>query len=176
MYKTILVPVDVAATDDVGASLSTAKDLAKASGGKIVLLPADSIQEYDFAGGTLRLKETPDQVQSAPEAAPGVPMTMPDPEDASAGHYHLVSQVLGYGVEAVNGPLGRIGDVLIDSEGMAARYIIVDTRECQPGSDKLVPTEWIDLIDWVRGRVFLKITREKARMCQRASAGSHVFY
>ena len=38
MYKTILVPIDVGATDDVEASLNVAKDLAKASGGKIVLL------------------------------------------------------------------------------------------------------------------------------------------
>ena len=38
MYKKILVPVDVSETDDVGASMSVAKDLAQASGGKIVLL------------------------------------------------------------------------------------------------------------------------------------------
>jgi sporulation protein YlmC with PRC-barrel domain len=144
--------------------------------GRICLFPASSIAEYDTASRRLSLRVTPADAAECQRAPEGVPVTFRESEDPSAARLHVVSQVLGYGVEAVNGPIGRLADVLIDSEGLVMRYLVVDTRDWQPGSDKLIPMEWVRSVDWPRGRMFLKITQEKARQCQRAFAGTHFLH
>jgi hypothetical protein len=144
--------------------------------GKICLFPASTIREYDTSIRRLSLTVTGDEAAVCREAPDGIPVTFRDDNDPSAPELHVVSQVLGYGVEAVNGSIGRLADFLIDSEGLIIRYIVVDTRDWQPGSDKLVPAEWVQSIDWTRGRLFLKITQDKARQCQRAFAGTHFMH
>ncbi len=144
--------------------------------GRICLFPADSITEYDTASRRLGLTITHADAVECQRAPEGIPVTYRETEGPSIAHLHVVSQVLGYGVEAVNGPVGRLADVLIDSEGLVIRYLVVDTRDWQPGSDKLIPTEWVQTVDWPRARIFLKITQEKARQCQRAFAGTHFLH
>ncbi len=150
--------------------------IVDSSPGRICLFPANSIVEYDTAKRRLSLSVSQADAAECRQAPDGIPVTYRDPSDDAEPELHVISQMLGYGVEAVNGPVGRVGDFLIDSEGLVIRYLVVDTRDWQPGSDKLIPTEWVQSIDWARSRMFLKITQEKARQCQRAFAGTHFLY
>jgi sporulation protein YlmC with PRC-barrel domain len=150
--------------------------IVESAPGRICLFPAETITEYDTARRRLSLAVSPAEAAECRIAPDGVPVTFRDSDGPSPMDLHVVSQVLGYGVEAVNGPVGRLADVLIDSEGLVIRYLVVDTRDWQPGSDKLIPTEWVQSIDWPRSRMFLKITQEKARQCQRAFAGTHFLH
>lgn len=147
---------------------------ASATGGAVKLIPAEKIHEYDTERRRLTLEISEEQVATAESVPRGIPVVLPNPDDAAGAELRVISSVVGYMVEAVDGPVGRAADFLVDSDGLVMRYLVVDTRDWLPGSDKLVPVEWIESIDWVRRRIFLKITQERTRACQRASAGSHL--
>jgi hypothetical protein len=147
---------------------------ASTTGEAVSLFPADQTLEYDTIRRRLKVNLTPEQAASMPPVAKGIPVVITRPEGPSDAQLRVISSVVGYMVEAVDGPVGQAADFLVDSDGLVMRYLVVDTRDWLPGSDKLVPVEWIESIDWVRHRIFLKITQARTRSCQRASAGSHL--
>ena len=147
---------------------------ASAIGGAVKLIPAEKINEYDTERRRLTLDVSIEQAAAADPVPAGIPVVWPNPDDESGPELRVISSVVGYMVEAVDGAVGQAADFLVDSDGLVMRYMVVDTRDWLPGSDKLVPVEWIESIDWVRRRVYLKITQARTRTCQRASAGSHL--
>ncbi len=144
------------------------------NGGPVRLFPADSLAEYDAATRRLRLAVSKEQAQGAREAPDGIPVRLARPAESGGGKLHVLSTVVGFIVEAVDGTVGQAEDFLIDSNGLVVRYLVLDTRDWLPERDKLVPVEWVEGVDWARGRIYLKITQARTRACQRASAGTHL--
>ncbi|MFN2166665.1 MAG: PRC-barrel domain-containing protein [Anaerolineae bacterium] len=138
------------------------------------LFPVSAIAEYDAATRRLRLSMSGEVARDAREAPDGIPVRMPRPAEAGGGELHVLSTVVGYIVEAVDGTVGQAEDFLVDSNGFVVRYLVLDTRNWLPERDKLVPVQWIESADWARGRIYLKITQARTRACQRASAGTHL--
>lgn len=147
---------------------------AAAAGGGIKLFRAEMVREYDTERRRLTLDLSAEQVAAAEPVPKGIPVVLPASGAETGAELRVIGSVVGYMVEAVDGPVGQATDFLIDSDGLVIRYLVVDTRDWLPGSDKLVPVEWIESVDWVRRRIFLKITQARTRTCQRASAGSHL--
>mgnify|MGYP001817352370 CR=1 FL=1 len=145
---------------------------ASVVGGKVRLIDVDKVREYDTTTRRLTVELTAsDPVELAPA---GIPVMLLKAGDPAGAQLHVVSKVIGLMVEATDGLAGQAADILVDSDGWAIRYLVVDTRDWLPGSDKLVPIEWVESVDWIRGRMFLKISQARAKTCQRASAGSHL--
>ena len=144
------------------------------TGGDVKLIPAGTIQEYDTNARRLKLGLSLADVASAQPAASGIPVMLPIPEDPNDAILHVVTKVTGFMVQAKDGPVGQAADFLVDSDGLVVRFLVVDTRDWLPGSDKLIPVTWVESVDWSRRRMYLKITQAKAKTCQRASAGSHM--
>jgi sporulation protein YlmC with PRC-barrel domain len=143
-------------------------------GGQYRLIPATELAEYDTQARQLMLKLTAAEAAAAREAPDGIPVMLERMGDAGDGRLHVITTLVGFAVDAVDGTVGRAADFLVDSDGLVIRYLVVDTRDWLPGSDKLVPAEWIESTDWARARIYLKITQARTRACQRASAGSHL--
>lgn len=138
------------------------------------LCPPSDIREYDVASGRLVLGLDAGGLAARPPAPEGIPVTLPGPRGAGPAALHVVSQALGFAVDATDGTVGVAADFLIDAEGFAIRYLVVAPTDRQPGGEKLIPFEWLYGIDWARGRVQLRIGRRKTLSCQRAAWGSHV--
>jgi hypothetical protein len=68
-------------------------------------------------------------------------------------HLRSVAEVTGYGIEAIDGGIGHVEDLLVELDGWQVRYLVVDTRNWLPGKKVLVSPEWIRGIDWVEGEV-----------------------
>ncbi len=86
--------------------------------------------------------------------------------DRQAADVHLRSsaKVSGYNVEASDGSIGHIKDFIFDDASWAIRYLVIDTRNWWPGGRKvLVPTHWIDGIDWATGSVAVALTRQEVK-------------
>lgn len=83
-------------------------------------------------------------------------------------------EILGYRIEAVDGALGEAEDFLIDDEGWAIRYMVVDTKTWKPGREVLIPPEWIEDVSWGARRIHVKISRQKVKTSQRVDRASHV--
>jgi uncharacterized protein YrrD len=99
--------------------------------------------------------------------APGVSPTEEAVADrlASSGDPHLRSAhvVTGYDVQGSDGAVGHVEDFLIDSEGWAVRYIIVDTKNWWPGGHVLVAPGWVESIDWAGRIVRMSHSRDEIK-------------
>lgn len=87
---------------------------------------------------------------------------MVDAEKAAAETSRLRScvEVMGYGVEAMDGGIGFIDDFLIDSETWAIPHLIVDKSSWLPGGKVLVSPETVTYFDWHSRTADLKLTRD----------------
>lgn len=95
------------------------------------------------------------------------------PAPAPSRKLRSLREVLGYRIEATDGPLGFAKDFLLDDEGWAIRYAVVDTESWKPGREVLAPPEWVETVSWAEKRIHLKVSRAKLKTSQRADPGTH---
>lgn len=97
-------------------------------------------------------------------ASPGEPAVAgipePPPEDA---HLQSTHDVTGFHIEAADGEIGHVEDFIVDDENWTIRYIEVDTRNWWPGKKVLLAPGWIKRLDWLEGKVRVKLLREIIR-------------
>lgn len=104
--------------------------------------PADSLRE---AGG---LKES----RPASDARPA---------KQAGSNLHSAREIEGYGVEADDGQIGHVEDLVVEPDSWALRYILVDTRNWLPGRKVLVAPDWAQQIDWSSQAVHFALSRAK---------------
>jgi uncharacterized protein YrrD len=71
--------------------------------------------------------------------------------------------IMGYRVEAKDGPIGHIEDFFIDEEGWVMRYLLVNTRTWLAGRSVLLATDWVTAISWGQKDVYVKQDKETIR-------------
>ncbi len=89
-------------------------------------------------------------------------------EDEEEGDPHLRSarEVIGYHVQASDGGIGQIKDLIVDEEAVEPepwrfRYLVVDTGTWLPGRQVLLAPDWADEIRHIDQTVFLGLPRER---------------
>ena len=82
--------------------------------------------------------------------------------DAKAWDPYLRSTkvVTGYHIQASDGEIGHVEDVIIDDETWAIRYLIVDTRNWWLGKKVLISPQWIERVSWSESKVFINLSRD----------------
>lgn len=104
----------------------------------------------------------------APVGAPVSPIG-PVPEEererapAERGDEHLrsVGEVTGYYIGAADGEIGHVEDFLVEEDGWAIRYLIVDTRNWWPGRMVLISPRWAHSISWTDREVHVDLKRQQ---------------
>ena len=71
--------------------------------------------------------------------------------------------VCGYHVDAEDGAIGHIDDVIIDDETWILRYVIIDTRNWITGKKVLVSPMWISRLDAADATADVDLAREDIR-------------
>jgi sporulation protein YlmC with PRC-barrel domain len=68
----------------------------------------------------------------------------------SIGEAHLqtATAVMGYAMQAEDGEIGHVKDVLVDDRAWAIRYLVVDTEEWWGGKTVLVSPAWLARVTW----------------------------
>jgi uncharacterized protein YrrD len=95
-----------------------------------------------------------------PETPP-MPIDTTLPADAPKNpHLRSSNEVIGYAIQAKNGNIGHVEDLVVDDEGWTVRYIEVDTRNWLPGKKVLLQTMRIDHISWAERSVAVMLTQE----------------
>jgi hypothetical protein len=106
------------------------------------------------------------------------------PEDAAPleervawdSHLFSVKDLSGftkYSVEATDGDVGHVTDVLVDDHDWAIRYLVVSTRDWLPGKRVLVPPQWVK-VDWEDATLSLDLTRETIKAAPRYDEGVEI--
>ncbi|MDH4153781.1 MAG: PRC-barrel domain-containing protein [Nitrospira sp.] len=75
-------------------------------------------------------------------------------------HLRSSAQITGYSIQASDGTIGHVEDVVVDDEEWHLRYLEVDTREWLPGKRVLVSSAWIDHISWTDRSVVMTLSQE----------------
>lgn len=96
------------------------------------------------------------QAQAVPEEAAA---------HSTAGDPHLRSgnALLRYHIEASDGGLGQVKDLLFEPDNWAIRYLIVETSNWWHGHQVLLPPQWIAELSWPDAVITVTVRREDVR-------------
>jgi len=75
-------------------------------------------------------------------------------------HLRSTYEVGDYLIQAEDGGIGHVEDLVIDVETWAIRYLIINTRNWWLGKKVLVSPQWIERVSWSERKVFINLTRE----------------
>jgi hypothetical protein len=78
-------------------------------------------------------------------------------------HLHSAREVIGYYVEASDGDIGHVEDLLIDDVDWTIRLIVVDTRNWLPGRKVLVAPDWLVRVDWSGRQIKFDLPRDRIK-------------
>jgi hypothetical protein len=90
-----------------------------------------------------------------------------DPEVSASvrprGDPHLRSarEVTGYHVEAQDGEVGKVNELIVDDASWAIAYLVIDTGDWLQSRPVLVAPEWMRSVDWASRRVEVELSREQ---------------
>ncbi len=105
------------------------------------------------------------QPESAPYKRDATGRTaLPEPE-SEPGDRHLRSckEVIGYRIDATDGDIGHVDDLLVDEDTWAIRYLIVKTGNWWDGREVLIVPQWITGVSWDDSRVRVSVTQQQVR-------------
>jgi hypothetical protein len=85
-----------------------------------------------------------------------------DEEEGGRNNPHLRStrEVIDYYIQARDGEIGHVDDLIVDDESWDIRYLVVDTRNWLPGRKVLVSPAWAEDVNWGTRKVQLDLSRE----------------
>jgi hypothetical protein len=98
---------------------------------------------------------------AAPVPAEGMVENFPRGEGDP--HLRSVSAISGYHIHATDGEIGHVDDFVIDDDGWAIPYLIVDTKNWWPGKKVLIPTGSARDIVWDDRLVYLALSRDEIK-------------
>jgi uncharacterized protein YrrD len=78
-------------------------------------------------------------------------------------HLRSSKVVIGNHVQATDGDIGHVEDLLVDDRTWAIRYMIVDTSNWWGGHRVLVAPQWIEAVSWSDAKVSVDLTRQNVK-------------
>ena len=89
-------------------------------------------------------------------------------------HVFSVDQTIGYRIDAKDGEIGRLQDLIIDDRTWKIRYAVVDTRAFLPGRTVLVPLANLDHVGWQDRVLGIDLNRSQIENCPEYDASAPV--
>lgn len=88
-------------------------------------------------------------------------------------HGRLVdsSDLIGAHIDAVDGSLGHVDDLIVEDDNWHVRYVVVDTRNWWLGKHVLLAPEWIDRFDAATRTVHVNVNRDAIKDAPEYDAG-----
>jgi hypothetical protein len=84
--------------------------------------------------------------------------------EGEGGHLRSANEVTGYFVEAADGPVGRIEDLIIEDEGWGVRYLAaLAPLTALSGRKVLIARQWITQVSWTESKVHVDVLREAVK-------------
>jgi hypothetical protein len=81
-------------------------------------------------------------------------------DQESDPHLRSTREVIGYHIQAQDGEIGHVEDLIVDDETWLIHHLVVDTRNWLPGRKVLVTPAWADEVNWVERKVHVDLSRD----------------
>jgi sporulation protein YlmC with PRC-barrel domain len=78
-------------------------------------------------------------------------------------HLRRSNAVIGCHIEATDGRIGHVEDLLVDDHTWATTYLIVGIGNWWDGHRVLVSSRWIEVVNWSQTKVSVDLTREAVK-------------
>lgn len=91
-----------------------------------------------------------------------VPGETAEPE-AGDPHLRSAKELSGYTINATDGGIGTVQDLILDDEDWLVRYVLVNTKPWWPGGHVLVDVGCVPKVSWTDRTVFVELTRQQVR-------------
>lgn len=92
------------------------------------------------------------------------PVALPAHEKREADpHLRSSSEVIGYDVQARDGPIGRVEDFVVDEGSWTILDVVIDTSKWWPGGGVRVHPQYVERIDWAARKVHVRLSREQLK-------------
>jgi sporulation protein YlmC with PRC-barrel domain len=119
-----------------------------APGRRCLVSPVAIERDRPLDAGDIRVELTRDEISRSSAAA-------------GATGLRSSAEVIGCGIEARDGAVGEVADLVIDDETWEITDVLVDSRQWLPGKLLLISPEVIERIDWPEKKVHLRLAREE---------------
>ncbi|MGD2108535.1 MAG: PRC-barrel domain-containing protein [Phycisphaerae bacterium] len=87
-----------------------------------------------------------------------------DNSDGAGVHLRSADEVTGYLLEADDGPVGRIEDLIIEDQNWGVRYLAVLAPQTSlAGRKVLIPRERVTEVSWAESKVHVDVPREAVK-------------
>lgn len=70
-------------------------------------------------------------------------------------------EIRGYGIDAIDGEIGKVHDLFFDDARWTVRYIVVDTGNWLPGRRVLISPTSLNEPDWMQRMLSVSLTQDK---------------
>ena len=98
----------------------------------------------------------------------------PGTDDVGKPLLRSAKEVVGYAIEATDGPCGHIDDLLIDDATWRIEFLLVNPRNFLPGTPRAVPAPWVEACDWLSHSMRMNVDRDRIRECPTYETSSTV--
>jgi hypothetical protein len=78
-------------------------------------------------------------------------------------HLRSCKAVIGYHIQATDGEVGHVDEMLVDEETWAVRYLVVNTSNWWVGHKVLIAPQWISGVHWSDQTVTVDLSRESVK-------------
>jgi sporulation protein YlmC with PRC-barrel domain len=116
-------------------------------GRRYLVSPVAIDRERPLDAGDIRVELTREQISRCPTPADG-------------SNLRSSAEVIGCGIEALDGAIGAVADLVVDDETWEITDVLVDSRQWLPGKLLLISPEAIARIDWPEKKIHLRLARE----------------
>jgi sporulation protein YlmC with PRC-barrel domain len=116
-------------------------------GPKYLVSPIAIDRDRPLEPGDIRVELTREQIARCP--------TVPEQADLCSS-----VAVIGCGIEALDGEIGSVADLVVDDETWEITDVLVDSRQWLPGRLLLISPQVIERIDWPEKKVRLRLARQ----------------
>ncbi|TFZ04692.1 PRC-barrel domain-containing protein [Ramlibacter rhizophilus] len=83
--------------------------------------------------------------------------------DAADPHLRSAHEVTGYHIEAVDGAIGHLSDLLFEGGSWRIEQLVVDTRNWLPGKHVALDARTLHRVDWGERKLYVNLTREQVK-------------
>jgi sporulation protein YlmC with PRC-barrel domain len=85
--------------------------------------------------------------------------------EAPPTHLRSSREVIGYHIEASDGPIGHVRDFVIDDATWRVKYLVVDPSRWKFNDEVVIAPEWVDRVSWGGRCIHVDLTRDTIRTC-----------
>lgn len=78
-------------------------------------------------------------------------------------HLRSFQEITGYHIQASDGEIGEVEDILVEDQNWTLRYLVVDIGKWFFGKKVLLAVDWIEQIDWAGAKAHVNIPLERIK-------------